>query len=157
MSTVYQSSNYNTNGFAQPAIDPGLDHVTINLHATCAVNAPVTGDTVYFGYLPKQAVVHGVTLKADGQLDSSGSPTLTYDVGIAGTTQLFMAVSALVGRASGPSYDTATAAGGKLWTNTTGADAAVFATVHNGAATGGAGTLELMIDYHMEPVAGLPV
>jgi hypothetical protein len=127
-----------------------------HMHASVAVNALAANDVINMFPLPRNALVTGLTLKADSQLDSNGSPTLTFDVGITGTTQLFMAASALVGRAAGASFDTTMAAGGKLYKNLTGADLPVFVTAHASAATGVAGTLELEMNYFVEDVVGSP-
>jgi hypothetical protein len=93
-------------------------------------------------------------VKAASQLDSNGTPTLTLDLGIVGTPQLFKAAITTVGRASGTSADATMAAAGILYKNTTGADVAVVCTVHAGAATPVAGTLEFDLEFYVEPTTG---
>jgi hypothetical protein len=159
MSSTYKSLDYDTNGYALPSIDPGLAHVKVVAHSSIPWGAPVANDVGYMFNIPANAVVTDVVLKADGQLDSNGSPTLTWDVGVVGTTQLFMAAVATVGRASTASAagQSAMAGGGLLYQNTTGADQAIMVTAHASAATGVAGTVELAVEYYVKPTPGNPV
>jgi hypothetical protein len=149
---------YNTSLYAskQPAANPGFYQVRTHLHATSPSATFALNDTVNVGYLPANAVVTGVSVKAASQLDSNGTPLLTVDLGIVGTTQLFMAASALVGRAAGASFDTTMAAAGKLYKNTTGSQVAVVATIRAAAATPIAGTLEFEVSYFVEDTVGSP-
>jgi len=154
MATAYQSPNYVQN---QPAgTGHGVYKTNTSLHDTSgSISTWALNDTILFGWLPRNAVVQNVVLKAASQLDSNGSPTLTLDVGIVGTPQLFKAAITTVGRAAGASVDIVnTVAAGILYKNTTGARVAVIVTVHAAAATPVAGTLELDIDYYVEDVAG---
>jgi len=152
---TYQAPQVTTYGYQPPGTGHGECQITQHLHTSAYVSAALaTNDVVQFGYIPANAVVSGVTLKADGQLDSNGSPTLTFDVGVTGTAQLFKAAVTTVGRAAGASVDTTNAAAGTLYKNTSGAKQLIFATAHAGAATGAAGTLELDVTYWVEDTPG---
>ena len=153
MSTAYQTLNYAQN---QPA---GTGHgnfkTNTSLHALSGqISTWATGDTILIGYLPRNCIVQNVILKAASQLDSNGSPTLTFDVGIVGTPQLFKSAISTVGRAAGVSADSTINAAGLLYSNATGARVAVLVTVHAGAATAVAGTVEVDVDYYVEDVSG---
>jgi hypothetical protein len=144
---TYNSIQYATNApIATHGEFLGINH----LHAT--VNfaaAPTTSDAFNFGYLPPNAVVTGATLKAASQLDSNGSPTLTTNVGVAGTPQLFFAAST-VGRTAGASVDIGLATAGRLYKNTSGAKQAVVGALGANPATGAAGSFELALSYFVE-------
>ena len=153
MATTYQSPNYVQN---QPA---GTGHgnykTNTSLHDTSgSISTWALNDVIYYGWLPRNAVVQNVVLKAASQLDSNGSPTLTLDVGIVGTPQLFKAAITTVGRAAGATVYTTNTAAGTLYKNVTGNRVAVIVTVHAAAATAVAGALELDIDYYVEDVVG---
>ena len=109
-----------------------------------------TNDTINMGYLPVNAVVIGLTLKAQSQLDSSTG--LVFDVGDAGSATRYMNGTILVGRAAGASFDTAIPAGGKLYKTT--AKTAIIVTVHTQATTAVAGVLELEVSYFVEDTVG---
>jgi hypothetical protein len=113
-----------------------------------------TNDVINFGYLPNGAVVVGAILKAQSQLDSSGSPTLTFDLGVTGTAQLWKAAITTVGRAAGASSDATIVSAGGLYKNTTGGKVLVIGTVHAQAATAVAGVLEVDIEYYVEDTTG---
>lgn len=134
----------------------GFFQNSVHMHASCTIPALTANDVINMFSLPRNAVVVSLVLKADSQLDSNGSPTLTFDVGVTGTPQLFMAASALVGRAVGPTSDNTMATGGRLYKNLTGAGLPVFVTAHASAATGVAGTVELDLEYYVEDVVGSP-
>ena len=126
-----------------------LHAVTGTLPTTLA-----TGDVINFGYLPNNAVVVGVILKAQSQLDSNGAPTLTLDLGVSGTPQLWKAAITTVGRSVGVTSDNTIASAGGLYKNTTGAKQLVTGAVHAGAATPVAGVLEVDIEYYVEDAGG---
>ncbi|MEO8926362.1 MAG: hypothetical protein ABI306_04285 [Caulobacteraceae bacterium] len=153
--TVYNSTLYAQN---QPAgTGHGFNQITQHLHALVSVPSTLAAnDTLNFGYLPTGAIVVSMVLKAATQLDSNGSPTLTFDMGVVGTLQLFKAAISTVGRAAGASVDTGVtlAAAGYLYKNTTGVKQAIIGTVHAGAATAVAGTLELDMEYYIEDTVG---
>jgi hypothetical protein len=149
MSTAYTTALFNSK--VGSSSGHGLSRMHTSLHAISgSISTWAANDTIAVGYLPRQAIVTNVILKAASQLDSNGSPTLAIDVGIVGTAQLFKAAVTTVGRASGASVDTTNTATGYLWQNTTGADVEVLITVHTAAATAVAGTLELDIEYYVE-------
>lgn len=127
--------------------------VSNRLHPTVSLTAALaTNDVINLGYLPTNAVLTGIVLKAATQLDSNGAPTLAFNVGVTGTPALFFSAITTVGRAAGASVESGTnmTAAGRLYKNTTGAKQLVFATVSTGAATGAAGTLEADITYFVE-------
>jgi hypothetical protein len=155
MATAYQMLNFAQN---QPA---GTGHGFYKTHASLhAISGTIStwaaGDTIAVGYLPRQAIVVGCVLKAASQLDSNGSPTLAFDVGVVGTPQLFKAAITDVGHAAGASTDIGTgiSASGYLYQNTSGAKQEVIITVHTAAATPVAGTIEIDIEYYVEDVVG---
>jgi hypothetical protein len=153
MSTAYTTSLFNSK--VGSSSGHGLNRMHTSLHAISgSISTWAAGDTIAVGYLPRQAIVSNVILKAGSQLDSAGSPTLAIDVGIVGTTQLFKAAVTTVGRASGASVDTTNTAAGYLWQNITTADVEVIISVHTAAATPQSGTLELDVEYYVEDVAG---
>ena len=155
MATAYSSPIYAQN---QPAgTGHGPYQTTQHLHATSPVISTwALNDTINFGYLPRNAVVVSMVLKAASQLDSNGTPTLTLDMGVVGTPQLFKAAISTVGRAAGASVDTGNtlAAGGYLYKNLTGARQTILCTVHAAAATAVSGTLELDVEYFIEDTVG---
>jgi len=154
---TYTSSLY---AQKQPAgTGHGPFQVTQHLHATVSVPSTLAAnDIVNFGYLPPNAIVASVVLKAQSQLDSNGTPTLAFDLGVTGTSQLFKANITTVGRASGASTDIGTGitAAGYLYKNTSGAKLLIYATVHTVAATPVAGVLELDVEYYIEDTVGSP-
>ena len=75
---TFQAPGVTTYGYQPPGNAHGLQGVQ-HMHATAAVSAAMpTNDTIEFGYIPNNAVVVGVILKAQSQLDSATS--LTFDV-----------------------------------------------------------------------------
>lgn len=126
-----------------------LHAVTGTLPSTLATN-----DVINFGYLPNNAVVVGVILKAQSQLDSNGAPSLTLDLGVTGTPQLWKAAITTVGRAVGVTSDNTIASAGGLYKNTSGAKVLAIGTVHAAAATPVAGVLEVDIEYYVEDASG---
>jgi hypothetical protein len=153
MSTAYATTLFNSK--VGGSSGHGLNRMSTHLHAVSgSISTWAAGDTIAIGYLPRQAIVTNVILKAASQLDSGGSPTLALDVGVVGTAQLFKAAVTTVGHAAGASVDTTNTAAGYLYANTTGADLEVLITVHTAAATAVAGTLELDVEYYVEDAAG---
>jgi hypothetical protein len=155
MATTYSTTLYAQN---QPAgTGHGFNQITQHLHATSpSISTWAINDVINFGYLPRNAIVVSTVLKAASQLDSNGSPTLTLDLGVTGTAQLFKAAISTVGRAAGASVDVGTtiAAAGYLYKNVSGAKQAIICTVHAAAATAVAGTLELDVEYYIEDTVG---
>lgn len=141
--------NSDTYGSNKPVGSHG-EYLGMNrLHATTALSAAAAlNDVINVGYLPPNAVVTGVTTKAQSQLDSATS--LTLSLGITGTAALFQSALSTVGRAAGASADNTCAAAGRLYKNTTGAKVLVIGTVAAAAGTPVAGNLEHLIDYFVE-------
>ena len=125
-------------------------HETISVPPTLAV-----GDSINFGYLPANAVVVGLAIKAASQLDTNAAATLAFDVGLPGTPQLFNAVSS-VGRGAGATADSTLLPSGLFYKNTSGSKQLVVVTVHSAAAAPAAGTLELQLSYFVEEPPGSP-
>lgn len=135
---------------AAPIAVHGEYKATSRIHATVSIPAAAAlNDTINIGYLPPNAVVVGVRVKAATQLDSNGSPLLTLDLGIVGTLQLWHAAISTVGRAAGASTDATIAAAGALYKNGS-TKTLVVGTIHAAPATGVAGTLEYEIAYFIE-------
>ena len=150
--TTYNSS---TVAQVQPAITQGLVRNSLNLHDTVSLPSTfVTTDVAAFGWIPNNAVIDQVVLKAQTQLDSNGTPTLAFNVGVTGTPALFFSAITTVGRAAGASYETLMAAGGKLYKNTSGAKQRVDVSPSANAATAVAGVLEVQVRYHIEETVG---
>jgi hypothetical protein len=68
--------------------------------------AITTADVIDMCDIPPRSRIVGATLKCEGQIDSNGTPTLAFNVGIAGTPALIFAGST-VGRTAGASIDRA--------------------------------------------------
>ncbi len=138
---------------AMPAQAEGLSRSTSHLHATSPTlpTGLATNDVINVGYLPPNAVVTGVTLKALSQLDSSTG--LLFDVGITGTATLWMASIATVGRASGVTGVNIITTAGMLYKTT--AKTLVIVTVHTQATTAVAGKIEVDVAYFIEETAGV--
>lgn len=97
-----------------------------------------------FGYLPVNAVVLGGYVKFATAMDTNGSPTLTFDLGVTGAAQTFLAADTTA-RAGGT-----VATIGKGYKNTSGAKIAITWLAHAAAATGVAGTIETHLAYFIE-------
>jgi hypothetical protein len=155
MATTYSTPLYAQN---QPAgTGHGFNQITQHLHATSPVISTwAVNDVINCGYIPRNAIIASAVLKAASQLDSNATPTLTFDLGVPGTPQLFKAAISTVGRTVGASVDTGNtlAAAGYLYKNLTGAKQAIIVTVHTAAATPVAGTLELDMEYYVEDITG---
>lgn len=121
------------------------------LYCSVALTAALTtSDTFAFFTLPKNARVHLATLKCT-DIDTNGSPTVTINVGDAGSSTRYFSAST-VGQAG--TVDIAIAAAGRLYKTT--AKTPIVGSVGTGAATGVAGTLELAIGYVVEDAATSP-
>lgn len=103
-----------------------------------------TNDVIGLFYLPKGAVVVGVTVAAT-DMDTNVSPTLAFDIGDSGSQARLMAAST-VGQAG--TLSTAMARGGFLYKYT--ADTLISAYVQAAAATGAAGTLYVAVRYFVD-------
>lgn len=137
-------------GFNAPIATHGEYKGTNRIHATVAIPAAAAlNDTINVGYLPPNAVVNSVRVKAATQLDSNGAPALTLDLGIVGTLQLWQAAISTVGRSVGATTDATIAAGGVLYKNGA-TKTLIVGTIHAAPATGVAGTLEYEVTYFVE-------
>lgn len=146
--TTYSTDTYVAK---RPPTSEGVAQNTLHMIGTAQLPASLaTNDVINAFSLPVNAVVIGVTLQAASQLDSNGSPTLTFDVGISGTPQLFVAATNAVGRAAGVTGVSGVATAGTLYKNTTGKDLPIIVTVHAGPATGVAGALTLLLSYMVQ-------
>lgn len=149
MSTAYSTTLFTSK--VGSSSSHGISRMSTHLHALSpTIGTWAAGDTINVGYLPRGAVVTNVIMRAASQLDSNGAPTLALDLGVAGATQQFKAAVTTVGRAAGASVDTTNTAGGYLYSNSSGGDLLVIATVHTAAATAVAGTLEFDVEYYVE-------
>lgn len=105
----FQAPNATTDGNRLPRTGHG-DAVAQCFHAKAYVtSAMTTYDTIQFGYIPPNATATGVTLAADTQLGSDGSPSFTFDVGIVSALQLWKVAVSTVGRGWGAPGSTAMA------------------------------------------------
>lgn len=147
MATTYKADAYVNTPYGNTG--HGFHKGSVHLHATSgSISTWALNDSILMGYLPANAVVVGVILKAQGQLDSNGSPAITFDVGITGTLQLWKAAITTVGRAATVTSDSTIATTGGLYKTT--AKTAVIVTVHAAAATAVAGVIEVDIEYYVE-------
>lgn len=106
-----------------------------------------TNDLVGLFWLPKGAVVVGVTVAAS-DMDTNGAPTLAFDIGDADDQNRLIAASA-VGQAGTLKVDTVVPSTGFLYKYT--ADTLINAYVQAVAATGAAGTLYVAVTYFVDP------
>src|SRR5438067_1342206 len=114
----------------------GISAISCHLHGTVAVPATLaTNDVLNIGYLPANAVVVGIILKAQSQIDSSTG--LTLSVGTVATPTLWMSAIATVGRAAGVTSASTIATTGGLVKTT--AKTLVIVTATAGPTTGVAG------------------
>jgi hypothetical protein len=109
--------------------------------------APSTSDTINFFDLPAGARVLFAILESD-DMDTNGTPTLTINVGDAGSATRYFSAST-VGQAG--TLSTAIATAGAGYSNT--AKTRVVGVAGNNAATGAAGHLYLTMFYVLEGVA----
>lgn len=135
---TYSAPNY-TQNYPMP-YHGQANNIQCLLDATVTLSAAATtSDTINYGYLPPNAVITGgILLNSD--MDTGGSPSLTWDVGITGTAQLFFAAST-GGQTGTP--DSTLAAAGRGYKTT--AKTLVVGVPHANAATGVAGTSQLLL------------
>lgn len=146
--TAYNSDQYT--GAAPTARHGQASNVQIAYFSVPVGAALTTADTFNFGYLPRDARIHAAVLKGS-DMDTNGVPTLTINVGDAGSaTRLFSAST--VGQAG--TVDANMQAAGRFYKTT--AKTLITGSVQANAATGVAGTLELAIHYVVEDGATSP-
>lgn len=135
---TYNSPTYANN---KAAIGHGLNgnmKVIVFDQVTCTA-APTTSDTINFGWVPANFVVLGAVLRPS-DMDTSGSPTLTLNIGDSGSaSRLF---SAATGGQTGT--NTPTMAAGSLGYKYT-AKTLITGTAAANATTGAAGTIDLAL------------
>jgi hypothetical protein len=135
---TYNAPNYTYN-YPMP-YHGQANNIQCLLDATVTLSAaPTTADTINFGYLPPNAVVTGA-ISIPSDMDTGGSPSLTLDLGTVATAQLFFA--AATGGQTGTASNGIAAAG--IGYKTT-AKTLVVGTAHANAATGAAGTWQVLI------------
>ena len=110
---------------------------------TCSA-APSTSDTINFGYVPAGARIIHATLESS-DMDTGGSPTLTLNIGDAGDADRFFAAST-VGQAGTQSSAIAVAGLGHKYT----AKTLITGVAAANAATGAAGTVNLIVQYILD-------
>ncbi len=103
-----------------------------------------TADVATILNLPVGAVVVGATIEAD-DLDTGGSPTITLNVGDAGSANRYFAASTV---AQAGTAAAATATSGLFYTVPTG-NTAVRVAVAANAATSAAGSVRVAIMYYL--------
>jgi len=106
--------------------------------------APTTSDTLNFFDMPANAVVVGGYLKSD-DMDTNGSPTITLNIGDAGSATRFFSAST-VAQAGTAAVESAANGLGYQFTSKT----RVTGTAQANAATGVAGNVELCLLYVVE-------
>lgn len=104
-----------------------------------------TADSANILNLPIGAVVLGVTLEAD-DLDTGGSPTITLNVGDAGSANRYIAATTA---AQTGVTAVATAATGLLYTVTGTSDTTVRIAVAANAATSASGSVRVAVTYYL--------
>jgi hypothetical protein len=139
---TYSSSAYTNN---VPPATYGLgSNVKVAYASVSCTAAPSTSDTLNFFYLPAGARVVFAALEAS-DMDTNGSPTLTLNIGDAGSASRLFSAST-VGQAGTSSQALAVAGQGASFSTKT----LITGTAAANAATGAAGTVELTVFYVLE-------
>jgi hypothetical protein len=140
--TIYNSDQYAVN--APVAVHGERNAVQVARFTVTLAAAPATTDTINLGYMPPNArIIDGYALPSD--MDTNGSPTLTLNIGDSGSAaRLFSALAA--GVAAAVTRLTATTAIGYKFT----AKTLLVCVPQANAATGAAGTLEVVIIYYLD-------
>lgn len=115
--------------------------VVTEIYSAAVTTSLALADTVTGPKIPANCTLLNVILDSD-DLDTNGSPTIKWDVGISGTAAKFISAST-VSQAGG--IATANVAGTVGYTPTS--DTAVIAKVNTAAATAAAGTIRIAIVY----------
>jgi hypothetical protein len=139
---TYNSSNITTNApLAYHGENAGVQYARATV--SCAA-APTTADTLNFFYLPANARVLGGYLSAT-DMDTNGTPTITLNIGDAGSANRFFAASTVAQTGSAALEQAVTGLDYKPAAKTlvTGVAAA-------NAATGAAGSVTLTLLYAVE-------
>lgn len=118
------------------------------LSAQVAVpNTLAANDTLAFFTLPKGATVRHMVLSST-DIDTNASPTVTFDVGDAGSATRFYSQST-VGQAGATDNNVASTG----WDYQVTADTPIIGTVHTAGATKAAGTVRLVCIYTVDGLA----
>lgn len=135
-----------------PAATHGDAGSVQSMYALVTVTAALTtADTFAFFNLPPNARIHNAILKCSDM--DTGGPTLTLNVGDAGSAQRYFAASAAGGTGT---VDASMAAAGRFFKTAAGAKTAIVGSVQANPTTGAAGTIELTIQYVVEDAATSP-
>lgn len=141
---TYSAANYLT----QPVFTHGpAGNVKVERATVTCTAAPSTSDTLNFFYLPAGARVHLAVLEAS-DMDTSGSPTLTLNIGDSGDADRLFAAST-VGQAGTLSTAIATTGGDASYS----AKTLITGVANANATTGAAGTVTLTVFYSVEGAA----
>lgn len=141
-------ATYNSNAYTAPVPVHGLAGITQTMYCTVSCTAaPSTSDTINFFYLPPNARVLDAVLKST-DMDTNGSPTITLNVGDSGAAARYFSASTA---AQAGTVDATMAAAGRFFKTT--AKTLIVGVAQANAATGAAGTLELMIRFVVEDSA----
>lgn len=139
---TYNSTNYQ-NKTGVSAGGPAGNVLVAYAEVVCS-SAPSTSDTLNFFYLPAGARVLQATLEAT-DMDTSGSPTLTLNIGDSGDADRLFAAST-VGQAATASTAVATTGAGYKYTSKT----LITGVANANATTGAAGSVYLTVLYVVE-------
>ncbi len=120
-------------------------NVKVSYGVVAATGTITTADSATVCRLPVGAVVLGVTLEAD-DLDTNGTPTITLNVGDAGSATRYFSASTV---AQAGTAAVATAASGLLYTVTGTNDTAVVVAVAANAATSADGNIRVAVLYYL--------
>ncbi len=142
--TVWQGLNINTGETELPKYNAFGE--TTQIYVAALTTALANGDTILGPVVPAGQFMSGVTIDVDA-LDSNGTPTLAFEVGIAGTPAKFIATGNTTARAGG--IQSANVAG----TNGTkfAVDTAILVTITAGPATAVAGNMRIKATYTASP------
>ncbi len=139
--TIYTATDFNV----ATATSTGDAHQVYTAIASVAVPSTfTTSDKADLFYLPQGATIIGGLIKST-DLDSNGTPTITLNVGVAGDTGKFFSAST-VGQTG--SASATLAAAGAFYT-TTARKTLVSVVPGAGAATGVAGTIQVVLQFVM--------
>jgi len=144
---TYSSTDYSTNA---PVPSNGLSRGAQIMYFPITVTAALTTSDVFnFGYVPANFRVVDAILKAS-DMDTNGTPTLAINVGDSGSgTRLFSAST--VGQAG--TADRAMAVAGVNYKYSSTAKTLITGAPSANAATGVAGTIELVLIGYVEDSA----
>lgn len=135
---TYSARNLTPNRNANPGHGMANNLKVLEYSITCTA-APTTSDPLQFGYPPKNFVLLRAVLEAD-DLDTSGSPTITLNIGDAGSASRLFAAATVAQAGTASVADTAAVAG-----YTYDGDTLVTGVAAANATTGAAGDIRLWL------------